>query len=45
MSFNDDFSLKNRTTFLAQNCYNSQSFSAYFNGILYTVENEKPGEV
>jgi len=40
MSFNDDFSLKNKTTFLAQNYYNSQSFSVYFNGILYTVAND-----
>ena len=40
MSFNYDFSLKNKTTFLAQNYYNSQPFSVYFNGILYTVAND-----
>ena len=40
MSFNEVFSLKNKTTFLAPNCYKSKSFSAYFNGILYTVAND-----
>ena len=40
MSFNDDFSFKNKTTFLAPKCYYSFSFSAYFNGVLYTVVND-----
>ena len=40
ITFNEDFTLKNQTSFDSPGCYKSNSFSVYFNGNFYTIAND-----